>query len=365
MVKKILALLLCVCVVLTAAALYASASTDICFISVNDTLLELNTMPYFKNGITYIPYSIFSNFGISYTYYAEASTAMVYIDKKVLFFNLVTGETSDINGTQYSAQAVYRNGIVYLPLNVVHEYFRTFTYSYIQGSNYGNIIRLKDSSVVLSDYDFTRAAASLMRSRYTAYINSLAPSPTPVITPSPEINHEGVSVYLSFLGLPSDTILSALKASGAEACFYLTAEDIRSSPDTVRRIDGEGHNIGILCANDIEQEYAEASQLLFEAARATTVMVTAIGENSAELAIAADEADLSFWYYNLDGIFEEGESAYSGALTAIMDERHSETSVFFTCGKTTEGLLRSFLRYLTEEKYSVTCPHETDVWRFN
>jgi len=366
MAKRIFSLVLCICVLLSAGALYAGATTDVCFISVNDTLLELNSMPYFKNGVTYIPYWVFSNFGIGYTYFNEGSTAMVYQGKKVMFFNLVSGETYDINDTEYSAQAVFRGGIVYLPVQFMQDYFQSFSYTYIQGTKYGNIARLKDSSVVLSDSDFLKAASSLMRSRYNAYISSItpSPSPTPVVTPSPEISHEGVPVYLNFIGLPSDVIISTLRTYNADACFYLTAEDIRSAPDTVRRLNCEGYNIGILCSENIASEYTEASQLLFEAARTTTVMVTAIGENAAELAVAAEESDLSFWYYNLDALYEEDEIAYYSSLTSIMDDRRIETSVFFTCGKTTESLLRSFLHYLFNEKYSITCPGNTDVWSF-
>lgn len=368
MAKRIFSLILCICVLLSAGALYAGATTDVCFISVNDTLLELNSMPYFKNGVTYIPYWVFSNFGIGYTYFNEGSTAMVYLGKKVMFFNLVSGETYDINDTEYSAQAVFRNGIVYLPVQFMQDYFQTFVYTYIQGNKYGNIARLKDSTVVLSDSDFLKAASSLMRSRYNAYISSIAPtpspSPTPVVTPSPEISHEGVPVYLSFIGLPGDAVFSALRAYNANACFYLTAEDIRSNPDIVRRLDCEGYNIGILCYENVSQEYAEASKLLFEAARAKTVMVTAIDENAAELAAAAEEIGLSFWHYNLDALYEEDEVAYHSALTSVMDDRRTETSVFFTCGKTTEGLLRPFLHYLFDEKYSITCPDNTDIWSF-
>ena len=173
MAKRIFSLVLCICVLLSAGALYAGATTDVCFISVNDTLLELNSMPYFKNGVTYIPYWVFSNFGIGYTYFNEGSTAMVYQGKKVMFFNLVSGETYDINDTEYSAQAVFRGGIVYLPVQFMQDYFQSFSYTYIQGTKYGNIARLKDSSVVLSDSDFLKAASSLMRSRYNAYISSM------------------------------------------------------------------------------------------------------------------------------------------------------------------------------------------------
>jgi hypothetical protein len=123
-----------------------------------------------------------------------------------------------------------------------------------------------------------------MQPRYENYIASLTPKTTPTpsavppATPSPapspgaEVTYP---VYLSFEGLPGAALLDTLDRFGAHAAFYLTAADIAAGPDTVRRICGSGHSIGLWCAD--REGYAAAEALLLDAAQTRTVLLSASG----------------------------------------------------------------------------------------
>ena len=74
MKKRVLALALCLCLLAGVLTLSrAEAAGSICFISVNDNLLELSYQPYFYGGVTYLPYRIFTDygFGIYYSYLSD------------------------------------------------------------------------------------------------------------------------------------------------------------------------------------------------------------------------------------------------------------------------------------------------------
>jgi hypothetical protein len=56
----------------------------------------------------------------------------------------------------------------------------------------------------------------------------------------------------------------------------VTPQEIRSSPDILRRLLGGGHSVGVLCGENPEDDYREASALLFEAAMKKTLLTAAL-----------------------------------------------------------------------------------------
>jgi len=91
-----------------------------------------------------------------------------------------------------------------------------------------------------------------------------------------------IPVSLSFVGLREETeeLLDALYATQIPAGFFLTAEDVLTHPDLVRRLHGEGHMVGVFLGEDAKTSYAETSRALFDAARLRTVLVTAEEEET-------------------------------------------------------------------------------------
>ena len=70
-----------------------AADTYVCFIALNDSLLQLTSQAYSQGGQYYVPASVFAEFRVYADYQATLSTARVYNASKELFFNISTGET--------------------------------------------------------------------------------------------------------------------------------------------------------------------------------------------------------------------------------------------------------------------------------
>ena len=106
------------------------------------------------------------------------------------------------------------------------------------------------------------------------------------------------NVSLSFVGITDETeaLLDTLNRAGIPAGFFVTAEHISDRPDLIRRLHGEGHQLGIYLIEDAEAEYIAASEALFNAARLRTLLVVAENEAGARqaeaLGLIVYEADI-------------------------------------------------------------------------
>lgn len=258
----------------------AEADNEVCFLALNETVLDLSTAPYFY-GSAFVPYTVFGSFRIYSSYFSSSNTVSLYRSDKQLYFNLNTGQAFDGEDNYYAISTVKKNGQVYVSVPFVCSFFG-LNWSYIKGIGYGDILRITDNDSYLSDSDFIYAAANIMQPRYESYISSLTPpsvSPAvPTTTPPTPDSHAGTSVYLSFEGLPSSALLDTLERYSTHAAFYLSPEDIAANPDIVRRLYGSGHSIGIYCGADAASDYAAGSALLLDAAQVRTVMVSASGD---------------------------------------------------------------------------------------
>lgn len=367
MKRKHIALLLCAALfVLLLPGAPAYAAEKMTFISINDTLPpELDNCVAIYGGQTYVPYFVFSNYGlgISYSYFTSASTAYLFTKEKQLFFELNSGDTYDGVDNHYAVSAILRGGTVYLPVNLVYRFFGGFTYSSIEGNEYGSILRIKTDAVVLSDADFLRAARSTMRSRWMAYNNesgTVTETPPPSATPSPPETHEGERVTLSFTGVPTDRVLTLLEQYGVTACFFLTAEDVLENPDMVRRAVGEGHSAGVYCAGaEPAADYERTAALLFEAARVRAILTAAPSETAEAARAMAEEQGLVFCPSDF-GDEADGYSVTAYTVTAWLETAVERTSLRVGCAQGSQTL-GPILQYLSTQRYDVVCPRETDA----
>jgi hypothetical protein len=339
------------------------AASPVCFIAVNETLLDLSSMPYTLGGITYVPYWVYSNFGVYYSYYSESSTATLYSADRQIYFDLSGGTSYDGYDKRYSAQAINRGGVVFVPVTFVSIYFG-LTSNFVAGNGYGDLLRIRDGRAVLSDSEFLSAASSVMQSRYNEYMGiKSSPSPGPPgqsPTPSaePEVNRSDTSVYLSFQGLPTDGMLKALDQYGFKACFFLSAQEFRESPDLVRKLIGHGHSTGVLCGENVQTEYQEASSLLFEAALVKTLLIAAAPGYENEVQAEAEELDLVYWGYKIGGYFN-GEPVSTAALvTAPIEDSIKRADVRLVSGASTEKILPAVLQFLYHDKFTLCRPSE-------
>lgn len=362
--------MLCLCVLLLLLPPLESSAEGLSFISVNDLLpSELVGCLYSYGDILYVPYTVFTGYGLGiyYSYFSESSTAYFYTLDKQLFFSISDGKTFDADDYYYSVPAILRNGVVYLPVSLMCSYFG-FSYSYIAGSPYGSVLRIKNGAQVLTDTEFIRAAKSVMQSHYDAYNTAQPPAatpaptpvPTPAKTPGPENNgREELSVSLSFIGPPSAALLDTLDSYGVTGCFFLTAEDVLSDPDMIRRAAGEGHALGVYCREDAAAEYEETAALIFEAARVKTVLVTASAEYAAGCMADAEALGLVCRQRGLDAVFAPGDTVSAYYATSELEARQTGADIFMDSASA-EHTLPILLEYLARSRYSVLLLREIE-----
>ncbi len=330
--KKAVCIVLILCLALLPCAALA-ADSAVCFIAINDDLLPLTSQAYSQGGLFYVPVTVFTQLRLYSTYQSSTSTLEITSSSRQMFFNLATGETYDSNNTYYTASAIMRGGVVYVPVDFVCRQFG-LSWSYIRGNGYGDLCRITDGTASLSDVLFMNAAAPLMSSRYNEYVGA---------TVSPDANDGSVSnadsvIFLSFQGMPGDDMLTALNTYGIKATFFLTASEIAENPGAVRRIAGEGHNIGALCSSSPASEYSDFSSALWTAARMASVLVAAASRDySDSCEYWAGVNGLVFCDYTVDGV-RSGAGVTASELAAMLSGSRSPLIYLrIQCSRTTES----------------------------
>jgi len=354
--KRIFILLLCVILLSSILSMSSSAATGVSFVAINDILpRELVNCYTVYGGAVYVPCWIFNsyNLGIYYSYIEANNTAHLYQSSAQLFFEIDTGLTYDGNDNYYSLPGIMRNGTIYVPLSYVSAFFGTFSYSQVS-TPYGSLLRLKDGRVVLSDSEFVQAADPQLRQYYNAFKPAVTPSPSL----SPDVDHEGTELLLSFVGLPSEEYLNILDNYRVKACFFITAEDVLASPETVRQIDSKGHRLGVLCGENALEEYERCSQLIFEAARVRTILVNAPEEYAESCKKMAQENGLVFCERGTDAVHTPEDDSSPYLVTSALDASEYGTSLFIGCCEGMEADARVIVNFLYQNKYDVLPPSE-------
>ena len=185
--KRFLCLLLVLLMVFSLTPSETRAETTVYFTAVNDQLLpDLSdeTMPFWSGGRLYVPSTVITgtDLGLFYSRSRDKSTAVVYRQGSALTFNFAAGTVADQNDRQYSGPAIVRSDVVFLPLDLLTQFF-SLDYSYTRVT-YGYLVRVKSDTVVLSDAKFIDAAAMSMEQRYNEYMKTHSDSNDPGNTPN-------------------------------------------------------------------------------------------------------------------------------------------------------------------------------------
>lgn len=237
---------------------------DIYFTAVNDTLNKLDaaTMPFYDKDQYYVPYKIFDDLslGVYYTYNKENHTLTFFNRRNTLIFQLLLGYSYD-NNQQYRESAVNKNNTLYIPIKFVCERFG-LDFQVIKTPV--QVIRVV-SDAELSQNEFKDKFYNRIVSEGKDYLGTgqdTTPSPGtptyPGVSPTPSDGPKVIpEVYLSFdCFLTGDkesekrdglkNLLDTLEEHGVTAAFFLTGDFIDSERDTVIRIIGMGHTVGLL-----------------------------------------------------------------------------------------------------------------------
>ena len=348
----------------------ASADDRLSFLAVNDYLPPeyINTVVTY-GGATYVPSTVFTYYdlGVYYSYFASNSTAYVYNESGQLFLELPTGKTYDGNEMQYDAPAILWGGAVYLPLDFLANYFGCFTYRVIGSNAYGSILRISNGTEALTDEEFFSAAEASMRRYYQKRKTEATPTPTPVSRPTPtptapptptpteKPTRKGDTILLGLDGLPSAAALELLLRQGVKASVFLSADEIRGDPDTVRQIACTGHTLGVSGADAAACE--QAVELLWEACRVRTALA-ALPEDAEQPQTMA-----AFPSVRSDPEAENDAQDIAYAVTSKLEASKGDQTVLFPAGGEDTEALQILLYYIADMDYKVTSIRATDSGR--
>ena len=268
--KRFLCLLLATLLLFTLAPAKTEAETTVYFTAVNDQLLpDLSdgTMPFWSGGRLYVPYTAIAgtDLGLFYSRSRDKSTAVVYRQGSALTFDFAAGTVTDQNDRQYSGAAIVRGDVVFLPLDLLTQFF-SLDYSYTRVT-YGYLVRLKSDTVVLSDAKFIDAAAMSMEQRYNDYMKTHNGSNSTDTPPDNDRNLVCLTLRVTDESV-SNTLLDTLVKENAKATFLFSEEQLSSLGDLLRRIvisgsaaalywalKGLGKTVAVLCADPIPSRY--------------------------------------------------------------------------------------------------------------
>lgn len=293
-IKRLAALGLLLALLIGVGGSALGTGGTVCFTAINDTLPELSaeTMPTFADGKLYAPASLFysGGLGIFSSYNSEKRMLSMYSGDKFITFYLDKNYCSYDDIIDYGECAISRGGKYCVPVKLICTYFG-LSWSYTEGLEYGSLLRICDSSAVLSDARFIEAAESLnlFAQRYDSYtkggeVQGVTDVPTPVDPVEPTVDPEDVGVRLTVDGITAGTpaLLDTMAAYGIKAAFFVTDSDVREHDAILRRIAGEGHAVGVLAHGALPEETAD---LVFEAARVRPLLLRG----------AQELADVSGW----------------------------------------------------------------------
>ena len=363
------------------------------FIAVNDSLLPYSddTMPLVIDGVILVPDSIFSEAGVWSVSSVEREQTIIYMGmSRLINFYTALGETRDQNNNLLNWPPAQRIGRrFYVPLIQVCDYY---------GLRY-QILPVPDSVIpdrsmqvirILSDYvlngpTFIGLHGNTMKSSYDEYhapppvtppdqppnpLPNPQPNPQPATDPPAatvtEPDYSDITMFISFFDISAGDaeqvldLLDIQAALGFYYNFFVSADDIISNPGLIRRITGSGHIVGIWLTEGTDEEYNRASDLLFEAAKIRTVLVSA--DEAAETALdMAALKGLQFWSdaqrFTAGG--ENEELSVEAVVEALATESGSRQNLLFPCIKDIADILPGVYAYLWDNEYKITRITET------
>lgn len=291
MKKRVIAALLLFAVVI-AILPGAEASGSLFFVGVNDEiplLLPGDTAAYYANGQLYAPYTVFDAAPgkISVSYSVEQETLVLFTMSQRVVFDLKNGTMTDRSGSETSVDTIYRNGILYLP---VEQTVRCFglQVSLLSSKTGCVILRFTNGSEIYDNEKFLDRSELFVSHMLDSYgglssgeIQSTAP-PEQQEPQTPEETGDAV-IYLAFaadaVSLQTLKDLEAMEdvtGVAVQAVFFLTQEQILEERDLVRQIYAEGHTLGLTVdapQNDLADALARANDALDEAVFCRSLLV--------------------------------------------------------------------------------------------
>ena len=319
--RRILAVLLCLSLLLPLfSASNPSYAADSYLITIaEDQVLDSvgdNEMAVYIDGIIYAPYTTLQKMNSVYANYNEAEQLVtVYRVGAIMYFELDTGLTYDLQQRSIRVSAKMRDGVPYLPVSIVTAWMGMY-FSYISAESSGvgyPVIRLASDKPALADNVILSRNASRLRSvaRARNKASGIEVPADPVVVPPR-------TTALLFTGLPEvlpadengtlptqplSSLLSVLEGNTMPAAFFLKQEELLPGAETLRELVSRGFSVGILLssAEDPVAEAQACSQLYAQLLHQRIRLVCSAGlDLTEEQKTALAEAGFVLWSPTLD-----------------------------------------------------------------
>lgn len=371
--KKTAAAALALCALVLAGALSLSASAspgNVNLMAVNErVLLDLtaDNMPRTVGGVLYVPYTMLSyqatgiDLGVNAMYSTTKRTLLVTDGQLGVVFDTRANTAQDLSGAAVSAQAMVRNGTVFVPIDWLCDYFGTISCTRTS-TRHGTLIRLTSSSAILSDRSFVSAADNQLADSLSRYLESggRGEGENPVPSGGAEASEppSGGELYLALRwGDEGEECARLAEGRGLRVLFLFTPEQLREQDDLVRRLAGAGHTIGLaLEGEDVEacmDQAAEGRGLLAAVARCPALVAAAPGLDR-EGREGLTQAGFAVWRPTL-----KGSAHPTGAALVRELDPQQVNYVEIGCGGGGVRFLRAALDAMEEENcriYQPTAP---------
>ena len=319
--RRILAVLLCLSLLLPLfSASNPSYAADSYLITIaEDQVLDSvgdNEMAVYIDGIIYAPYTTLQKMNSVYANYNEAEQLVtVYRVGAIMYFELDTGLTYDLQQRSIRVSAKMRDGVPYLPVSIVTAWMGMY-FSYISAESSGvgyPVIRLASDKPALADNVILSRNASRLRSvaRARNKASGIEVPADPVVVPPR-------TTALLFTGLPEvlpadengnlptqplSSLLSVLEGNTMPAAFFLKREELLPGAEPLRSLVSRGFSVGILLssAEDPVAEAQACSQLYAQLLHQRVRLVCSAGlELTEEQKTALADAGFVLWSPSLD-----------------------------------------------------------------
>ena len=373
--KRLASLLLALLMLASLAPPRAGAAGSVCFTAVNDTLLPLSddTMPVFIGGTLYVASAAFdgTDLGIYFSRSRDKTTAVLYKQRKALTFDIARGTVDANDGRYLLGAAVTRGDVVFFTLDTVCEYFG-LTYSYTSIS-YGHLLRIKNSSAVLSDAAFIDAADAPMAQRYARYFQPEPDEPGQTVEPDPPSettppqDKAQRTVYFAFEAADAPAAERALsRLGGGRAACVFAAEGLDGAGDLLRRLAAGAGSAALRVDASAGAESALAqieagNRALWSAASMKTRLVRLDGASEETLRLVS-EAGYCPIVFALD--FSDGTAPVSRMSTRILaaaDQNGGSCCVFLGTEEISLTALGALLVSLRAENCTPAALNEVTI----
>lgn len=372
--KKRLAALLCITVVLFAAVLpRAAASTQtIYLLAANDKMCDLpgGLLPVAVNGVIYVPYSVFDksatgvDLGVYYGLVSDRGPILsLYSLSGQLVFTVNMGQCVDGRDNSMNFRAVIRNGAIYVPAAAVCNFFG-LQYSFLPTTDRGTLIRITNGFQSLTDSVFLSSATLSMTYRYNNILKSMEPfvettsapvfpssAPASSSAPNEKNNKSGVWVYLAAdASEADDRLLAALSVASGRALLLFSPDSLAAQSDLIRQAVAAGFSIGLKVegtAAQVQDQLARGNELLTHIARIRTRIVSA----PAGLTRSLNEAGWTCWDSNVTG-------SNATALLRSLGNKRTEARVLLP---SVPSVISRVLTQVKTDGYTLRQPLETEL----